>query len=351
MHSLKQNDISRLDSLIDGLSKAAVVTHVHPDGDAIGSSLGMLSYLESRGKDATVVFPSAIPDTLAFAIPRRLGDKIVIAEENPAAAEAVISSCDVLFCMDFNTPSRTETLATLLESTKMPKVLIDHHLNPERSLFDVCISETEISSASELTFHVLLQMPEIGGKASKLPHECATALFTGMTTDTNNFANSVFPSTLNMASELIAAGVDRDAILDQLYKHYREERFRLMGHLLSEKMKITADGVAYMVMDAATSLKYGIREGETEGFVNIPLGIENVRMSIFLKEQEGRFRVSIRSKNGTSANLCSKRFFNGGGHELAAGGRLDVPAEVANAREAEQYIESATHIFFNEDEA
>ena len=120
-----------------------------------------------------------------------------------------------------------------------------------------------------------------------------------LSTDTNNFANSVYPSTFMMASELLAAGIDRDAIIASLYTNYRENRFRLMGRLLSENMVVTDFGVAYMIVDRMMAGKYDIREGETEGFVNIPLGIDCVRMSLLLKEEEDRFRVSVRSKKGT----------------------------------------------------
>ena len=175
-------------------------------------------------------------------------------------------------------------------------------------------------------------------------------MLAGMTTDTNNFANSVYPSTFMMASRLLAAGIDRDAVVAALYTNYRENRFRLMGELLSENMKITDYGVAYMIIDRAMAAKYGIREGETDGFVNIPLGIDCVRMSLLLKEEEDRFRVSVRSKKGTSANRCAALYFNGGGHELASGGKLfkgkDLPE--GTAAEAARYIEAKTKEFLTD---
>jgi phosphoesterase RecJ-like protein len=172
---------------------------------------------------------------------------------------------------------------------------------------------------------------------------------TGMTTDTNNFNNSVYPSTFNMASELIAMGVDRDKILFNLFNQFGENRLRLLGTMLKDLLTITPDGVAYMVLDAETLKKFQIDEGDTEGFVNMPLSIKNVRMSLLLKEDGDRVRVSIRSKKGTSANRCSRLHFNGGGHENAAGGRLYIPQDIRNITEAGAYIEKHTHLFFTDE--
>ena len=152
-----------------------------------------------------------------------------------------------------------------------------------------------------------------------------------------------------MASELLAAGIDRDAVLGSLYLNFRENRFRLMGKLLSDNMVITPEGTAYMIIDKDMARKYDIKEGETDGFVNAPLGIKNVRMSFLLKEEDEKFRVSIRSKKGVSANKCSAMYFNGGGHELAAGGKLykgkDIPG--GTVAEAAGYIEKHTREFLS----
>ena len=150
-----------------------------------------------------------------------------------------------------------------------------------------------------------------------------------------------------MASKLIEANVDRDMILSKLYNRSKESRLRLQGHILKDLMKITKDGVAYVVLDKETMKQYNVEEGDTEGFVNIPLAIDKVRMSIFVKEDNGYARVSIRSKKGVSANMCSKLHFNGGGHENAAGGRLWMPDNIADISEAAEYIEEHTHTFMN----
>ena len=165
------------------------------------------------------------------------------------------------------------------------------------------------------------------------------ALMTGMTTDTNNFANSVFPSTFQMASELIAAGVDRDALIGKIYQSYRENRVRLMGYMQSEELHILDNGTAYMVLTRDIQERFDMRDGESEGLVNVPLTIEKVRLSVLLKEDDGHFRVSVRSKKGTSAQQLAQRFFHGGGHENAAGGKMLIGEDIPSADAAPACLE------------
>ena len=349
MTSIESGLIASLSALISGADNVAITTHMHPDGDALGSSLGLLRYLAAAGKNAVIVLNDRYPDSLTF-LAGDDRDSIVIHEENPEAAASAINSADLLFCLDMSTFDRAENLKDMLERRSCPKVLVDHHLNPDSGRFSLVFSDTDISSTSELLYYILKAMPGTDGDAGKLPKKGAEALLAGMTTDTNNFSNSVYPSTFMMASELLAAGIDRDAIIASLYTNYRENRFRLMGRLLSENMVVTDFGVAYMIVDRTMAGKYDIREGETEGFVNIPLGIDCVRMSLLLKEEEDRFRVSVRSKKGTSANRCAALYFNGGGHELASGGKLfkgkDLPE--GTAAEAARYIEAKTKEFLTD---
>lgn len=336
MIPLSSTDITRLSNLLDVSGSIVMTTHMHPDGDAIGSSTAMLHYLRAkRGKAATLVIQDPLPDAISFLS----CEGITTASEAPDKAAEAISGADLIICLDFNHFGRTGAcVEPHLRASAAKKVLIDHHLDPARELFEVCFSETEISSASELLFHVLMAMPDVAGDPSAIPAEAATALMTGMTTDTNNFANSVFPSTLGMASALLGAGVDRDFILGRLYQQFRPNRVAAMGYVLDRKLTVTPEGVALMVLDAQELRELDLRDGETEGFVNIPLATGDVKMSVFLKEDDGYFRVSTRSKRGISANLFARTYCNGGGHEMAAGGRLYIPDDVKDAADATQYI-------------
>ena len=345
--TLTEAKIKRLESMLESASRISVVTHTRPDGDAVGSSCAMMAWLRGLGKDACLLLPNACPSFLDFVIGETCGGAVLLCDGQPQAVKERIAGSDLVICLDLNGFDRAEGMQEALYGTPARRILIDHHLGPRTELFDLVFSETEISSASELLFWTMLGMERIGGDASRLPMPVLRALLTGMTTDTNNFANSVFPSTFEMASKLLEAGVDRDGILSEIYNRCRENRLRMMGHVLKDRMRVLPNGAAYIVVRAAELEEYGIREGEMEGIVNMPLTLDGVRMSILLKEDAaGYFRVSIRSKRGTSAFRLAGRFFHGGGHEQASGGRLYIPADIADASLAESYLEKVTDEFF-----
>lgn len=346
MNGITEEKLKELDGLFAKSSLTVISTHSHPDGDAVGSSTALLRYLRSRGVDVRIVLPDPCPESISFAIPPDISELVT---DDTAEAAGIIAGADLLVSVDYNGPGRADALEKPIRGCRARKVLIDHHLCPETGFYDLVFSETEVSSSCELLYRILLGMPDIDGSAQRLGVPAGTALLLGMTTDSNNFGNSTYPSTLQMAGELIAAGVDRDALLRRLYNCYRENRYRLMGYFLNEKMRITEQGVAYAVLTSEEMRRFDIREGETEGFVNIPLGIGKVRLSILVKEDKDRIRVSLRSKPGTSANLCAKLHFHGGGHELAAGGRLTVPEDFAGIEDAAEYVEKRTAEFFRKD--
>lgn len=344
MNPLSDVKINRLRKMLEGARNVALVSHTHPDGDAVGSTTAFTRYLrESSGMDAVAVFPDPYPDFLGF----MAGQDNVIASSDPELAGRILSGCDLLICLDMNGFSRSGVLEDTLRSLTVPKILVDHHLNPDSDSFDLVFSDTEVSSASELLYWILMGL-EGTDDASVLPAGSALSLMTGMTTDTNNFANSVYPTTLTMASALLAAGVDRDMIICNLYNQYRENRIRAMGYILDSLLKITDDGVAYVIITEEVRKRFDLQDGETEGFVNIPLGIGRVRISILLKEDKGYYRVSIRSMKGISANRLAMLHFNGGGHECAAGGRLYFPKDIATRDGAAEYIEKVTARFMQE---
>lgn len=348
MNSISSEKTHKLHELLQQSEKIAIVTHMKPDGDAIGSSMGMYHTLKLYGKTARIVTANPTPANLDFIIDGPWKKDLYIYENDPEESEFAIRESDLIICLDFNAFHRTDTLNDYLLESTAEKVLIDHHLSPDIEKFSLIFSKTDISSASELLYQILMKLPFINGDASKLPHEAATALMTGMTTDTNNFMNSVYPSTLQMASSLLAVGVDRNMIIQRIYNSFKESRVRLQGHILKDLMNITQDGVAYIILTKEDIRDYNVEDGDTEGFVNIPLTIDKVKMSIFIKEDTDRVRVSIRSKTGTSANLCARRYFNGGGHENAAGGRLYIPENIPGIEAVAEYIEKCTHIFMNE---
>jgi phosphoesterase RecJ-like protein len=344
MKDITPDNIKTFIGLIEEAEHPVVVTHAKPDGDAIGSSVAMFHFLNMCGKqDTYLVLNDNCARFLTFIKDTVPADRLVIRDGNENEAMAHIAAADLMICLDFHAFHRTGALENAISESKARKILIDHHLDPDRTLYDISFSQNDISSASELLFWILMATPQINGKAENLPPESAAALMTGMTTDTNNFGNSVYPSTLNMASDLLRAGVDRDLILQKLNQEHSESRLRLKGFMLKDLMKVTEDGVAYMVLDRKAQFGYKMQEGDTEGFVNEPLSIAKVKMSIFAREGADEIRISIRSKRGTSANRCAKLFFNGGGHENAAGGKLHIPVS-----EVEEYIIKHAHIYMTE---
>lgn len=336
---------STLYAWLAGSGAVSIAVHARPDGDAMGSASALAEYIRCRcGVPVAILTPDAYPSSLDFLVDP--SDVIDAGKDMDRAAEWIAGS-GLVVSLDHGDFGRTDCLEPYLRAAQCRKVLVDHHQNPVLSDYDLAFSTVDVSSASELLYHILLKMPGIR-KASDLPGRSAFCLMAGMTTDTNNFANSVFPSTLAMASDLLSAGVDRDSLLNSLYNSYRENRLRAMGCMLSELMHVT-DGVAYVVFDDDTLSRFGLLEGETEGFVNIPLSMASVNFSLFLKEDGDVFRVSIRSRKGYSASRMAMRYFNGGGHENAAGGKLRIPADIASADGVEEYVERVTARFLREE--
>lgn len=332
--------IAKLKGILDGASKITVLGHTHPDGDALGSTTALCVCLRDLlGKSPVLIFPDTPADNLLFILDK--GIDCIFADKSPSEALSAIEGSDTIILLDCRSFSRIEQLGDPCRTASARKVLIDHHLNPQEDEFDLVFSTPDISSASELLYWILT-----GIFGRTLPEKAREAILSGMTTDTNNFANSVFPSTMKMASELIADGTDRDKILNLIYNSYRENRIRLMGYMQYNEMRIMAEGVAYMVLTKEIQERFGYREGETEGLVNVPLSIGTVRMSVLATEKDGLFRISVRSKKGTSAQNLAAEFFHGGGHENAAGGKILLGEDVPSPADVPSYIEKSVKTFF-----
>jgi len=323
-------DTKHIENALSATSKAVIIGHFNPDGDSIGSITAMWHYLTMRGISATPILPSIYPDSLAFLDPgnENPAGRIIIAKDSLEEAKAAIERADTIICLDFNSMSRTEYLEKTLTASSAKKILIDHHLFPAAEQFDVVCSKTDISSACELLYWVLMNLPDIAGDVQKLPFKCAEAIYVGMMTDTNNFSNSVYNTTFEMASRLLERGVNKDSLQEKVLHCYTEKRTRLMGHLIKDKMVyLPKEHAAYMTLSIKEKEAHNFKPGDSEGFVNLPLAISDVQISaLFTEDNSGEYiRVSIRSKGTTDVNLFANRYFNGGGHKNAAGGRLYMP--------------------------
>lgn len=325
------DNIEALARIIGKSRRVVLVGHVNPDGDSIGSLVGMKVYLEGLGLQVVPVVPNPYPEFLGFLDVEK---RVLPYSEMPQEVRDAVAEADLIICMDFNSLKRIDSLGDIISTAAAVKVLVDHHPQPD-VIFDVKYSYPELSSTCELAYWLIKGLiEECGGF---LPQESAVALYTGMMTDTNNFSNSVLPSTFRMAGELMELGVDKEWVQKMVFGGYSEERMRLMGHMLSSNMKIYPQyDAAVMVLTKEMKEKFNFRDGDSEGFVNLALNIRSVKVSAFFTEGDEFVRVSLRSKDDFSVNSLARAFFNGGGHERAAGGRLYMPVDKVE----EYFVES-----------
>lgn len=317
-------NIEKLKVLIAGAERIMLVGHVNPDGDSIGSLMGMNGYLEEMGKVVMAVVPNNYPYFLQFLDP---GRKIKIFNQSGREVIDFIHRADLIICMDFNALRRIDELGEVIAGASAVKVLIDHHPQPE-PVFDLMYSDTASSSTCELVYWIIKEMHS----GIKLSPESADALYTGMVTDTNNFANSVRALTFKMAGGLLEAGVDKEKIQRKVFGGFNEGRMRLMGYMLYDNMKLYSRyNAGVMVLTDEIKQRFGFEEGDSEGFVNLPLSIKSVRVSALFTQEPDCVKVSLRSKDSFSVNRFAREYFNGGGHEKAAGGKVFIPISEVEA--------------------
>lgn len=299
---------------IERANKIVILTHVSPDGDALGSSLALYHYLRGRGKDVRVIVPNAFPYFLKW---MNGADNIVVNTYIPTVAQALIKNADLIFCLDFNTLKRIGALGDRVDESSSKKILIDHHLSPDEK-FDIIISYPHISSTSEIVFRLLAEM----GEYDEITPIIAECIYTGMMTDTGVFTyNSNNPEIFEIISMLIKKGIDRDLIYNHVFNNYSDQRFRLLGFTLSERMKIYPEHRAALIyLSIEDQKQFTLSKGDTDGFVNYPLNIKNIIFSVFIREDEQLVKVSLRSQGKFPCNEFAADFFNGGGHLNASGG-------------------------------
>ena len=323
---LSEAELMQLRSIIAAAADIVVIGHVNPDGYAIGSTLAWTNYLLSEGKSVSLIVPDKYPDFLNW-LPNT--DKILRHDKHPEKTELLVASADLIFCLDFNTLSRSEALADHIASAKAAKVLVDHHPNPD-DLFNLTISHPDMSSTCELVFRLVWQL----GAFERLGHHFAVPCYCGMMTDTGGFTfNSTRPEIFFIISQLLTKGIDKDKIYRNVYNVASESKIRLWGYVLYEKMEYdAARHAAFFTLTRADLKRFNYIKGDTEGLVNMPLQIKGTRLSISLREDTDRDNlvwVSLRSVDDFNCTEMAAAFFNGGGHFNASGGRLNCSIEEA----------------------
>ena len=322
--TLNKADIDALRSLITEAPKQVViVSHTNPDGDAIGSSLAWAEVLEGLGHTVTCIVPNRPPYFLSW-MPRI--NEVVIFKQAEEEARAAIERADLLFCLDFNAISRLEILSdTIAANQTARRILIDHHLSPEEG-FELLFSYPEASSTCYLVYELIVAL--FG--TERLTRRMAELLYVGMMTDTGNFAFShLTPELFRAVAVLLETGIVIPEIHNRVYNSYTAGRARLFGYVINRKMELIANGhVAYMSLKEHEMRRFGFQQGDSEGFVNYPLTIKKVKMSAMFIEQHNFIRISLRSRGNIDVNLFARKYFEGGGHKNAAGGKSYDSMEV-----------------------
>ncbi len=323
---LSQDQLALMDQLISDAQTVLVVCHKSPDGDAIGSSLAWAEFLRFRGKDVTVLVPDQFPDFLKW-LPHT--EKIVRYDKHRDKGDMLLKIADLVFCLDFNTPSRVEDMEQALVSSPAKKVLIDHHLKPDVDAALV-VSHPDASSTCELVFRIVYQM----GAFDQLDKAFAVPVYCGMMTDTGGFTyNSSRPEIYFIIGELLTKHIDKDRIYRNVFHNYSENRIRLMGYVMYEKLVYMPEcHAAYYSLTRDEQKRFNYVKGDSEGLVNIPQQIKGLKLSISLRadtDKPNLVWVSLRSVDDFPCNLMAEAFFNGGGHLNASGGRVEGTIEEA----------------------
>jgi phosphoesterase RecJ-like protein len=308
-----------LSQLISDAQNIIITCHQNADGDALGSSLGLAEFLKSKGKEPTVIVPDQYPDYLHW-LPN--SEKIVRYDKHKEQADLLFKIADLVFCLDYNAPSRVDEMQEILLSTKAQRVLIDHHPDPNVPAV-LTVSYPELSSTSELVFRIVWQM----GVFEQLSRHFATPIYCGMMTDTGGFTfNSNDPAIFFIISQLLTKGINKDRIYRNVYHNFSENRIRLSGFVMFERLVVDAQRHAsYYALRREDLRRFHFVKGDAEGLVNLPLQIKGHKLSISLREdteKENLVWVSLRSVDQFPCNKMAAEFFNGGGHLNASGGRL-----------------------------
>lgn len=306
--------------MIDDAERIVVCAHRSPDGDALGSSLGWAGYLRSQGKDPLVCVPDMFPDFLQW-LPG--AQSIVRYDKHPDIVTQAMGEADLIFCLDFSQEDRLGDMALALSQSKADRIVIDHHPSPTIPT-KMLISQPKLSSASEVVFRVIWQLGGFG----HLTRQDAVCLYCGMMTDTGGFTyNSAAPELFFIISQLLTKGINKDKIYRNVYHNFSEGRLRLTGYVLYEKLQVfAAHHAAYFTLTRQDLRRFHYQKGDAEGLVNMPLQMKGIRLSISLREDTEHDQliwVSLRSVDDLSCTKIAEKYFNGGGHLNASGGRLN----------------------------
>lgn len=309
-------DTASLVELLAQPKKIVITTHHKPDGDAMGSSLGMYNYLIQQGHHVRVITPTDYPYYFNW-MPGN--DNVIVYTEHTVESVGLIAGADIIFCLDFNALSRIDEMGALVRKSNAVKILIDHHLEPE-GFDDYRHWDANACATAQLVYTFITN--KLNNKAA-INKDVATCLYTGIMTDSASFQ---LPNTTSdvhrIAADLMEAGAVNWQIYDLVYDNSSENRLRFLGLCLSERLEVLREfNTAIIAVDKNDLTRYEIKTGETEGIVNYGLEIAGIKLAAFIVERKDEIKLSLRSKGEIPANAICRKYFNGGGHYNAAGGQ------------------------------
>jgi phosphoesterase RecJ-like protein len=315
--------MNEIKEILNDSTSIVITTHKSPDGDAIGSSLALYHFLKKRNKDVTVVVPDAFPDFLNWMVGT---DQIIFYDKQSDIANTIIDKADVIFSLDYNSLNRIGELSNPIEKSEAIKIVIDHHQDP-KDFADHYIVDTECCSTSQLIYEFIENL----GELEKLDKAIGECIYCGIMTDTGSFR---YPSTTSKTHQVIAnlieLGADGAKIHQEVYDTYSEQRLRLLGYALTEKMRVFPEyNAAYISLSQEELKQFSFKKGDSEGLVNYPLSIDGIKFTVLITEKEDNVSLSFRSKDDFYVNKIANEHFNGGGHIYAAGGMLEMPLQEA----------------------
>ncbi|MEP3837896.1 MAG: bifunctional oligoribonuclease/PAP phosphatase NrnA [Algibacter sp.] len=319
---MKKQDITSIKQLLSTAKKIVIVPHKNPDGDAIGSTLGLYHYLVKGNHEVNVLTPNDYPHFLKW-IPGN--ESILKHDTQKEACEGLITNADIIFTLDFNAFHRTGQMETVLTNSKALKIMIDHHQAPD-DFATYTYSDVSMSSTCEMVYNFI----DLLGDENLVDSTIATCLYVGIMTDTGSFRfRSTTSKTHAIISKLIDKGAKNNEIHNRVYDTNSYERLQLLGCALTNLKVIPESRAAYITLSQDELHKYNYKKGDTEGVVNYGLSLDGVVLAaIFIEDKnEGIIKISLRSKGNFSVNEMSRAHFEGGGHTNAAGGKSELSLE------------------------
>tara|TARA_B110000091_G_scaffold133240_1_gene142725 strand:- start:70 stop:1086 length:1017 start_codon:yes stop_codon:yes gene_type:complete len=337
-----QEKLNELKLLLQNKKNIVITIHRGPDADALGSALALSDVLKQLNHNVTVVSPN---DYASFLYWMKGNNEVVVFTEQTEKAIEITNNADLIFLLDFNDLSRIGEYTETVKNSSSTKIMIDHHQEPNMNDADLVFSDTSSCSTAQLLFEILDGL----SFKSMINKDVAECIYAGIMTDTGSFKYSSTTSKTHMViSELIDAGAENSKVHDLIYDNYSEDRTKLLGYCLNDKLQIFPELNSAIISLTEEELdRFNFKKGDTEGVVNYALAIKGIIFAVFIAEKEGKVKLSLRSKGDFKVNEIAKKYFSGGGHMNASGGISDRSVEGTVKKVIEVFEEYKNELLTN----